>query len=97
MSMVEENRRIRLKIDLKVGLIEAEGSDEFVQTVYEDFRERLKAYATTAGEGLRESLSDAQAVFGWGEYARPQALYGHAPEQAPRGLDNPHSPKSSKG
>jgi vacuolar-type H+-ATPase subunit E/Vma4 len=89
MSMVEENRRIRVKIDLKAGLIEAEGSDEFVKTVYEDFRERLKAYATTAGEDLRELLSDAQAAYGWGEYARAQALYAHALEQAPRGLDNP--------
>ncbi len=43
----------RLSINLSTGSIEAEGSEEFVSAVYEDFRDNLEAYQPRAATKVK--------------------------------------------
>jgi len=49
----------RVRIDLKKGIIEAEGDADFVKAVYRDFRERLVA-GNVSGESSSKSLGNGQ-------------------------------------
>ncbi len=76
---------------LTVGCIEAEGEDDFVRSVYLDFKERLHELdimTTEARRSLHNLLDEARISLAWEEYARAHKLYSLALEQCPKGIGN---------
>lgn len=48
----------RLSLDLQKGLVDVEGDETFVRSVYEDFKELLSGYPEQRGAGDNESAGD---------------------------------------
>lgn len=92
----------KIKIDLANGLVEVEGSEEFVRSVYDDFREKLASEPTAlrtptppppAHQGERSESNGARAKSAAGVKKRAQsvAATGAAPKKS---LDEPSVVKS---
>jgi len=81
----------RLKLDLAAGTIEVEGEGDFVQSVYNEFKDQLLARRVAVDhtrENLFELLDEARVSSVWAEYSRAHQLYSQALGGFTRDLGN---------